>query len=463
MSASPMETNLDGFSIIERTCSVFSLLGSIFVIATFCISNAFHKPINRLVFYASFGNLMTNVATLMARTYTGDINSTGCQFQAFLIQMFMPADALWTLAMAVNVYLTFYYKYDAQRLRRMEIPYLLLCYGIPFTVAIVYVFVSSPAKGRFYGNATLWCWVSPSWDIFRIATFYGPVWIVILVTFFIYIRAGSEIYKRQKQLQNFSSHHEPEPLPPMDNPFNASKTTEVFVTSEVVDTRGIDLARPGGRLGSEASTAPRPPQNAAYSVTISSNRRDVNRESFPDVVLPIQGNVPVHPPPTTAANQRTTTSNPGRRRQAYEANTAAWSYAKCAILFFTALLVTWIPSSANRVYSVVHVGQVSVPLEYMSAFVLPLQGFWNAIIYIVTSWKACKMLAYDILHGSRGRRRPKVQELLGFRGGESSFKMMSSGRNGSKSSSNDKTYESESMTELAKSRPNSAEHSKGRV
>ena len=80
-------SSLDAFSIIERVGSVFSLLGCVFIIATFCFSKAFHKPINRLVFYASFGNLMTNVATLMARTYIGDTNSAGCQFQSFLIQM----------------------------------------------------------------------------------------------------------------------------------------------------------------------------------------------------------------------------------------------------------------------------------------------------------------------------------------------------------------------------------------
>jgi 4-hydroxybenzoate polyprenyltransferase len=88
----------------------------------------------------------------------------------------MPADALWTLAMAVNVYLTFYHKFDAQRLRKMEPYYLGTCYGIPFVVALVFIFVSTPEKGRMYGNATLWCWVSSEWDIFRIATFYGPVW-----------------------------------------------------------------------------------------------------------------------------------------------------------------------------------------------------------------------------------------------------------------------------------------------
>ncbi|KAK3685641.1 hypothetical protein B0T22DRAFT_224914 [Podospora appendiculata] len=448
-------TQLDIFNIIERTCSVFSLLGCVVIIGTFCMSKAFHKPINRLVFYASFGNLMTNVATLMARSFINDNSSAGCQFQAFLIQMFMPADAFWTLAMAVNVYLTFYFKFDAQRLRRMEIPYLVLCYGIPFVIALTFVFVTTPTKGRMYGNAVLWCWVAPKWDIFRIATFYGPVWIVILITFFIYIRAGREIYKKHKQLREFSySLHEPEPLPSMDDPFSSSKTTEVFVTTEILDKKhGIDLA-PLSRVprrGSEPSTPARPP-NAAYSVTISSNRRTVERESINnDVVLPIQSNVPAEPQ-TRTPQRIAAAANPLRRRAAYEANNATWSYTKCALLFFTALLVTWIPSSANRVYSVVHTNDTSLPLEYMSAFVLPLQGFWNAIIYCVTSWKACKMLVDDLL-SARIRRAPKSQD----RRVGGSFQMMSGGRNGSKSSNQAYSYESESMTELAKSRPNSNE------
>jgi len=81
------EDQLNGFSIIERVCSVLSLLGCLFIIVTFCCSKSFHKPVNRLVFYASFGNMMTNVATLMARSYIGDTSSAGCQFQAFLIQL----------------------------------------------------------------------------------------------------------------------------------------------------------------------------------------------------------------------------------------------------------------------------------------------------------------------------------------------------------------------------------------
>ncbi|EJT71256.1 G-protein coupled receptor [Gaeumannomyces tritici R3-111a-1] len=409
---------LDQFSIIERVCSVFSLLGCVFIIATFCARRSFHKPINRLVFYASFGNMMSNVGTLMARTFVDDSTSPGCQFQAFLIQMFLPADTFWTLAMAVNVYLTFYHKFDAAKLRRMELPYLCICYGVPFIVALTYIFINSPRRGRMYGDATLWCWISPKWDIWRITTFYAPIWVIILITFFIYIRAGGEIYRKHKQLRNFqssSNNRDPEPLPPMDDPYLANKTTEIFVTSEVAsNTPGsIDLS-PLGRRPPAAAVLP--PNNAppagAYSVTISSRARmSVGEDDMsikPADVLPIAHQRPVTSSATAAGGAPGGSPLGARRKTSHEANNAAWSYTKCAILFFTAMLVTWIPSSANRVYSVIHVNEMNLTLEYMSAFVLPLQGFWNAVIYVVTSWSACTLLWHDLFLS----RRP-VTELIG--------------------------------------------------
>jgi hypothetical protein len=90
-----------------------------------------------------------------------------------------------------------------------------------------------------------------------------------------------------------------------------------------------------------------------------------------------------------------------------EANKAAFSYCKCALLFFASLLITWVPSSINRVYSLAHPEIVSFPLLFISAFVLPLQGFWNAVIYIVTSLPACKALFDQILDHWAPQRKAK--------------------------------------------------------
>jgi hypothetical protein len=89
---------------------------------------------------------------------------------------FLPADALWTFAMALNVMLTFYYHFGAEDLRRLEKYYFMCCYGIPLSPGLVFVFVQTPEKGHVYGNATLWCWIDAQWDVYRIAVFYAPVW-----------------------------------------------------------------------------------------------------------------------------------------------------------------------------------------------------------------------------------------------------------------------------------------------
>lgn len=182
-------------TIIQQVCSVLSLIGCLFIITTFCLCDAFHKPINRLVFYASFGNIMASICFIMADSFIESPKGAGCQTQAFLLHTyvtsaqlargsipltiycrFVGADALWTLAMAINVHLAFYHRFDAQRLRKMEIPYLISCYGIPFIPAFIFIFIKNNEGVRIYGNAVQWCWITPEWESLRITAFYGPIW-----------------------------------------------------------------------------------------------------------------------------------------------------------------------------------------------------------------------------------------------------------------------------------------------
>ena len=116
--------------ITERVASCFSLVGTSFILFTFICSPAFRKPVNRLIFYASWGyvhfpilsaalvllpphlglhlglmprafprhkhtdhhtvdrNTLCNVATLISQSgVRAGKDSHLCQFQGFLIQM----------------------------------------------------------------------------------------------------------------------------------------------------------------------------------------------------------------------------------------------------------------------------------------------------------------------------------------------------------------------------------------
>jgi hypothetical protein len=83
------ESQLYAIEVTERLGSVLSLVGTAFIIGTFLYDKAFHKPINRLVFYASFGNILANVGTLISRSGIElGVDKPLCQFQGFMIQMY---------------------------------------------------------------------------------------------------------------------------------------------------------------------------------------------------------------------------------------------------------------------------------------------------------------------------------------------------------------------------------------
>jgi hypothetical protein len=97
------------FDILEKTSrisSVFSLFGAGFIMITFCTSEKFRRPINRLAFYASFGNVLTNIATIYSREgINAGRDSLLCQLQGGIIQWAIPADALFVIPTNMLFYL----------------------------------------------------------------------------------------------------------------------------------------------------------------------------------------------------------------------------------------------------------------------------------------------------------------------------------------------------------------------
>lgn len=329
--------------------------------------------------------------------------------------------------MACNVYLTFFHKYDSEQLRRLEWKYVLCCYGIPFVPAFAYFFIQTQARGRIYGSAIvsralmpsllatcanqiiprqLWCWISVQWSFLRIAIFYGPVWLIISATFAIYLRAGSVIYQKRRQLRNLGG-IDSDLVP--ESPF--AMLTGIQVTREIA------CSTPERQSLSESAARGLPCSAfRAYSVTIEGGGVPNTMQGPSSKVGPS----PLHQE-NSSKSVRPDAADSQRRSTSTEASSATWAYTKYAMLFFIALLVTWVslfkaqyslktavgsfrvdcstlqvPSTINRVYSLARPNDFNFSLNYASSFVLPLQGFWNSLIYVSISWPALKLLWSDL-------------------------------------------------------------------
>ena len=199
--------------------------------------------------------------------------------------------------MAINVYLTVFRKLTTSQLRRLEPYYIAVCYGIPAVPAFTFLFYRPPSQSPIYGEATLWCWIAPEWRPLRIGAFYGPVWLVVILTFIIYLLVGRVVFQMHASL----------------------KEEETTLT---------------GDLGTRPSVCgPRPPEKARCSTGgLSSSGADglelgevaTRASSCAGYECTIQAE---------AMPRRTRKL----RSPALEANRAAWAYCRCAFLFFLAL------------------------------------------------------------------------------------------------------------------------------
>ena len=232
--------------------------------------------------------------------------------------------------MALNVYLTIFHNYGTERLKSLEWRYHLLCYGYPFVVAVIYLFISTPSRGRIYGPATLWCWIDIRWVFLRIATCYVEAWVCIIVSFCIYVFAGLEIFKKRQHLRQFKTPHGQ--IVPIENPFTDFKTTQISITNEPAHflPPGSDTVE--RHLSTQQNKAmPRSPTPTAVA----------GLNAY-EVIINTAASSPLEPKISHLPLSTPRVLQQRNNRAALEANTAAWGYTKVAILFFVSLLVTWV-------------------------------------------------------------------------------------------------------------------------
>lgn len=74
-----------------------------------------------------------------------------------MFSRFPLADVLWTLAMAINVFLIVFRRYDSESLKRLEWKYTVAITTITFIPAFAFLFVRTEEKGPLYGSVTVSC------------------------------------------------------------------------------------------------------------------------------------------------------------------------------------------------------------------------------------------------------------------------------------------------------------------
>jgi hypothetical protein len=173
-----------------------------------------------------------------------------------------------------------------------------------------------------------------------------------------------------------SSNAPPEPS------FTGIRTTEVEVTHDDWNKNGLASPTTPALTYNRSAKGNRDPN--LYSITISAQEAT---SSFPQ-----SARFATNPMPKRASSM----------------DKVKWAYTKVSMLFAVSILITWVPASVNRVYGLRYPEDPSFILNIGSALVLPLQGFWNTVIYFTTSLTICK----GVWSRLRSRTRKEADSLI---------------------------------------------------
>ncbi|KAI1259312.1 hypothetical protein F5Y18DRAFT_443603 [Xylariaceae sp. FL1019] len=388
--AVPSADELDVIVLFERLGAAFSLVGVLLIFLAFAACKRLRSVPNTFIVFASVSNLGASIACLIG--YSGVLagsTSPLCQAQAFLFELFMQSDPWWSFAMAVNVYMVFFFSANPQSFLQYWYIYVLVCYGVPFIPALWLLIIRDTAGHNVYGNATIWCWIDTEWKDLRIYTYYLPIWVCIALSTVIYFAVGYYVFKQRNQLRNISLTN-----PSRDAAGNRdSGEKNLFTNAAVMGTIHHEVVQVTTiNTGSEQTNVVGSPGTAP------TNWFDGPVE---DLTRPHEQNKPGSPVPFASTVTRITADPLPKQENVWHRIRSGWThwcnkfshmdpvklaYLRTSFVFAISVLITWTPSSINRVHDLIRPDEFSFALNLTSAIVLPLQGLWNAAIFFSTSW-----------------------------------------------------------------------------
>lgn len=222
----------------------------------------------------------------------------------------------------------------------------------------------------------IWCSLSPRWSLLRLLLYYIPAWygssfrttlpsvdrstltimdrLTIAIIVIIYCLVGLKIWVLRSDIKLASDDY--------------SSLTSASTSSQ-----------PSGNTVSTGAT------NTATTTVEPQSPNDTVSAQSPQQIT-IQPSVERSPTPRPLTP---TQSGPPRQRRL-----SLRQYIIIPLLFFLALLSTWIAPTIYRIRLFQHAGYISYSLLLAVTITSSLRGFWNAVIFITM--------------GIKGRRRPEA-------------------------------------------------------
>ncbi|KAM3473387.1 hypothetical protein MY5147_004788 [Beauveria neobassiana] len=412
---------------IERTGASLSMIAIALIAASYLVYPKLRTTPNTFLLFASIANVGASIASMIG--YDGLLQgeeSSLCQGQAFIFEWFMQADPWWSCAMACNVFLVFFCNVDPAMFTRYIWAYCVVCFGGPLIPAIALISIKDRSRGPVFGDATVSLHTSGEWRRVLIWT------ALVLDRPKLEFAVGYHVFQHRNRLRGarFQSLDKSGRLPSVQTTdvddsaeeFRPARTgcygiavTEVHVETDLspCDDQGHLIQQSPTHVATVSSSA-------AHVIETTHTLHTMDSIARTSVSAAQRSN-------KTSFSQQITRLKETATSRLRRLDPVKMAYLRTSFIFGFTVLVTWIPSSVNRVYSIANDGHINFTLSAVSGTVLPLQGVMNALIYFTTSWNTVRNIfkrEEETIFGRRGTqyctRRPARARFGAALGGRSS-------------------------------------------
>ncbi|CAH1780902.1 unnamed protein product [Owenia fusiformis] len=173
---------------VKRAMASLSLVGCLFMICVIVLFKKYAAFAQRLILYLSVAAFFDSVAYLM-----GELHPDGplCDFQAWWLTYFDWSVLLWVCCITFNLYMNAIRSVITEK---YEWVYHVLSWGFPLIMSCL------PFINDHYGPAGAWCWIKGDDNgvKWRFGIWYGPLFLIIALLFFVYIYIIVMVNRRVK-------------------------------------------------------------------------------------------------------------------------------------------------------------------------------------------------------------------------------------------------------------------------
>lgn len=180
---------IDQIVLINLICSIFSILGSLFIFFVFIVHKKIRKLPYRLIIYLTISDLGTSIAFCLPVS-----DSWLCNIQGGLLSYFMLSSIFWCGIISHAMVKVIKYNFD---LEIYEKRYFLFGFGLPILSLAILADIKS------YKMTYGFCWIysgdksGSSWTreiIYRVLTYYFPLLIIQIYIFYLYLMIRRHFY-----------------------------------------------------------------------------------------------------------------------------------------------------------------------------------------------------------------------------------------------------------------------------